>query len=646
MAAFQEPVRPAFFCWRKWLNIASVADSQTLKSIDLAKRHHREGRLGEAEQAYRQALVEQPDAAEALYGLGLVLFAGGKAGEALPLVQRAVASEPRRADYHYNLGVLLSSLNRRGEAMESYKQSLALRPNFAEALYNMAALLLAEDRPQEAVNAYRRILQMSPETGGVYVNLGIALNAAGDPSGALEAFERACALQPDLAEAQFNRGNSLRVAGRLPEAIQAFREAVRIRPNWPDALHNLGSVLRATQQIEPAMAAFRQTLALWPDHIGAICNIASVHLLQGKVEEAMAGYRRAIQLDPNCAAAYSSLGGALFDIGRREEGIAAYRRAISLCPNDAVMHWSLASALLATGRWEEGWEEFEWRVAVFRSDLNRGFAQPQWDGSDIQGKMLLLHAEGGHGDAIQFARYVPMAAERGATIILECHPALLELFKQVPGVWHLTARGSPLPEFDVHAPLIGLPRIFRTRPETIPSRESYLTAPADRVDKFRARIPRNSRLKVGLVWAGRPIFADVRTRTLDVFAPLAKVPNVDFFSLQKGEEASQKPPEGMNLVDLSAEIDDFADAAGLLAHLDLLISVDTAAAHLAGAMGKPVWLLTFNALNYWRWLLDREDTQWYPSMRLFRLPYDGNWRVPISRMAEQLKLLASERAPR
>jgi tetratricopeptide (TPR) repeat protein len=615
-----------------------VTHSEARDTLESARQHHRAGRLEEAKTVYLALLEKNPNDLDSLYGLSLALFAIGQSEQALPLIEKVVQLRPERPDFLYNFGVILNSLNRRAEAIAAFRTALCLKPDFAEAIFNLASALHAEGNLPEAIANYGQLLQLNPRHAAGYVNLGNAFISAGNLTDALAAFDRACEIAPHLAEAHYNRANALRALDRAPEAVEAYKEAVRLRPDWFDAWNNLGGVYRNLQQIDLALDAFQKTLALSPDHLGAICNIASIRSLQGDLTEGLRGYRRALEIDPNFSLTLTSMASALFGIGKYAEGVEALTRAIAREPDNAVAHWSLATALLAMGQWQQGWEEFEWRLKVFKSDLNRGFPQPQWDGSDISGKTLLLHAEGGHGDAIQFVRFVPMAAQSGAKIILECHPALLELFRQIPGVTQLIPRGEDVPHFDFHCPLLSLPRIFHTTVATIPSQSPYFKAPPDRVEKFRSKLPAGPQLKVGLVWAGRPLFADLRTRTIDIFAPLANISNVRFFSFQRGAEAKQKPPEGMDLIDLTDNIEDFADAAGLLAHLDLFIGVDTAAVHLAGAMGKPVW--TLNPLKTdFRWLLDREDTPWYPSMRLFRQPRVGDWQTPISRIVAELRKL-------
>jgi hypothetical protein len=391
-----------------------------------------------------------------------------------------------------------------------------------------------------------------------------------------------------------------------------------------------------------ALAAYRQAIGLAPDVAIFHYNLGAAAEMAGHWNEAMAAHQRAVELNPDDAMMLNHLGMAQIHSGLPSEGIASIRRAVSLRPDDPLMHWSLSTALLSVGYWEEGWREYEWRLAAHNGKLDSRFQQPKWDGSPIPGKTLLLHVEGGYGDALQFVRFVPLSVASGATLILECQAGLFELFKQVPGVSKLIARGEALPPFDVQIPLLSLPWVFGTTERTIPARSPYLVAPVDRVEKFLRKLSRFTGLKVGLVWAGQARRDEARTRTLDIFSPLAAIPGVTFFSVQKGAETAQKPPAGMNLIDLTADIADFADAAGLLANLDLLISVDTAAAHLAGAMGKAVWTLIPFWIDY-RWLLDREDSPWYPSMRLFRQTYGNNWQNPIERIAGELRKLVTER---
>jgi tetratricopeptide (TPR) repeat protein len=621
--------------------VVFVSQIQARQAVELARGHHRAGRLGDAREVYRAVLDRFPDDPDALAGLGLVTFALGDAAGAIPLLSRAVAASPDRAELHYNLGVLLNSVKRPGEAIASFRAAIKLKPDFHDAVFNLGVVLQSQGELSEAIGAYRRVIEIVPYHVWAYINLGSALTSAGNLPEALGAFESACRIHPALPEVHFNRGNILRVRGKPAEAIEAYRQATTLRPKWADAWISLAVAYRSLQQPGAAAEAYQKALEISPNLPKAWWSLGVIFDQQQRRDEAMNCFKRAIELDANFAAAQASLGTVIFFEGQREEGLAAMRRAVALDPKDASIHWKLGQMLLAMGHWSEGWEEFEWRFRVAEAGLDRGFAQPQWDGSAATGKTLLLYAEGGHGDAIQFVRYLPMCAGSGAKIVLECHEELVELLGQIPGVNRVVARGSRLPDFDLQSSLVSLPRVLEK--DAAAASEAYLVAPVDRVEKFRSRISSDSGLKVGLVWAGRPLFADARSRSIDVFAPLAEIAGVKFFGLQKGAEASQKPPGVMELIDLTQEIFDYSDAAGAVACLDLVISVDTGVAHLAAAMGKSTWMLVPWQSDF-RWLLDREDSPWYPALRLFRQPANGDWGVPVLRMADALRAIISRRS--
>ena len=318
--------------------------------------------------------------------------------------------------------------------------------------------------------------------------------------------------------------------------------------------------------------------------------------------------------------------------------IATFEQAISIEPQLPILHWGLALALLTSGDLARGWREFEWRLKVPQLHLSRDFSQPQWSGAeDLHARTILLHAEGGFGDAIQFCRYVPMVAARGAKVLLECHPKLLSLLGRLPGVSAAFVRGQPLPPFDFHCPLQSLPLAFGTGLETIPAQVPYLSVPADRLEFWRQRFGPKTRSRIGLVWCGSRGNLHTRPRSLADFAPLAQVPNVEFHGLQVGPEAYESRPPGMNVIDHSVHLANFTEAAALVSQLDLIISVDTAAVHLAGALGKETWML-LSKYSEMRWYLDRDDSPWYPTLRLFRQPQENpDWSSAVRAMAEALR---------
>jgi tetratricopeptide (TPR) repeat protein len=392
--------------------------------------------------------------------------------------------------------------------------------------------------------------------------------------------------------------------------------------------------LQQSGKLAEAEAIYRAILQAEPNNAWAIQFVGILQHQRGNSAAGIELVRKAIEIDPNIPSFYSNLGVLLNDYGKLEEAAAVYRKALAMTPDDAQVHWNYAINRLAAGDFATGWEEFEWRLRSPQHKLNRGFPQAQWDGSDLAGRTILLHTEGGFGDALQFIRYVPMVAARVGTILLECQAELFRLFQPFPWVSAVFSPPCMLPPFDVQIPLQSLPRIFQTSLANIPANIPYLFAPAGESEKWRERLSGERRKKIGLAWAGSS--GGRRSSTLDIFAPLAGISDVQFYSLQKGPAASQPAPAGLALENVAGEIADFADAAGLIAHLDLVISVDTSIAHLAGAMGKPVWTLLPSAADF-RWLAGRVDSPWYPTMRLFRQKFGEPWPEVVERIAAELR---------
>lgn len=434
-------------------------------------------------------------------------------------------------------------------------------------------------------------------------------------------------------------GRLLQEAGRLAEAETSYREAVALDPGHARAYNNLGCVLHMQGRLDEALAAYRRALDLDASLPQANQNYASIVRDAGALERAVSEYRRVTIANPGDAMAFNDLGNTLRELGRHRESLEAFERALTLDPGLAQAHFSRSFVLLLLGDYAAGWREYDWRwrLPAFNAPVRR-FTQPMWDGRPRC--TVLLHAEQGLGDTLQFARYAALVAARGAAVVFESQPELVALMRDVPGVGRVVPRGEPLPEFDAHAPLMSLPRLFGTTLDSIPWDGPYVTASPERAASWDlAPHAGVARLRAGLVWAGRPQQWDDRKRSLslDRLAPLAAVGGVSFFSLQVGEAAAQAatPPEGMTLVDLTSRIRDFADTAALVSRLDLVITIDTSVAHLAGAMGVPVWVLVAHAPD-WRYHLERDDQPWYPSMRLFRQARDGDWSDAIARVAEAL----------
>ena len=451
----------------------------------------------------------------------------------------------------------------------------------------------------------------------------------------------------ERAEQEFQAAAEAHREGRLDDAIEGYSRVLRLQPRHGQCCNNLGVALRAQGKFQAAVAAYCRALAESPDNAGTHSNLGNALRALGRFAEAEACHRRAIALDPEFTEAHYNLGIALKDQRRIDDALGCFDTVLAKNPDHVDAHWDRALAWLVAGDFARGWPEYEWRWRL-AEHTPRELSQPLWDGSDLNGRTILLHAEQGMGDSIQFARYAPLVAAWGGRVLLECQPPLVRLFESLDGVGEIIPRGGVLPAFDTHAPLLSLPGILGTTGRTIPRDIPYLSADRGRAKQLRDQLTAlTNGLKVGLVWAGKPSHKNDRNRSLDFesLVGLLGLEDIFFFSLQFGPRGGDMRVAGCDglITDLSASIKDFADTAIVLEALDLLITVDTSPAHLAGALGKPVWVL----LPYvpdWRWLLDRDDSPWYPSLQLFRQDRPNDWSKPLRRLAEALKTCAGDTA--
>jgi tetratricopeptide (TPR) repeat protein len=601
-------------------------------------------RFDEALASYDRALAVRPDYAEALTNRGAALTGLRRYDEALSSCDRAVALRPDLVDAHVNRGNALHALSRFTEAVSVFDRALTLQPNYAEAHYNRSNALYALKRHEEALASVDAALALRPDYVEALTNRGAVLHALDRDEEALASLDRAIALEPDNVEALVNRGVALNALRRYDDALACYQRALRLCPDHLDALTNRGVALHDLARYEEALASHDRALALQPDFAEALSNRGNtLHELR-RFDDALASFDRALALAPDFAEAHSNRGNVLQELRRFDEALTSYDRALVLRPDFADGHFNASVCRLLGGDFARGWQQHEWRWETKQlRAVKRRFAQPLWTGADdLAGKTILLHAEQGFGDTIQFCRYVPQVVERGASVIVEVQKPLCELMKGLAGEAQIVPRGEALPDFDLHCPLLSLPLAFGTRLETIPSRTPYLTAPENKIGDWRDRLGIHERPRVGLVWAGDPRKSlpganridRQRSLQFDQLAPLLEVHDCAFYSLQKGDDA-QAQLRGSALchriTDWSADFHDFSDTAALIENLDLVIAVDTAVAHLAGALGKPLWLI--NRYNTcWRWLLDRDDCPWYPTARLFRQDATRDWHPVIARI--------------
>lgn len=586
---------------------------------------HQRARLAEAAQIYQAILRLQPLAFEPLHLLGVIALQTRQPQQSLELFAKAISVNPNVAAAYCNRGLALQALNRFAEALESFDKALAINAKFAEAYSNRAIALSAMGQNEQALASCDKALALKPDYAEAYNNRARALNALKRHAEALASCDRAIALLATCTEAHNNRGIALNALMRHAEAIASYDDAIAARPKYPEAYNNRGC---------------------------ALYNL-------GRAEEALSNYDTAIALMPDYAAAHNNRGSVLRLLARHAEAAASYDKAIVLNPAyvDALFNKSLL--LLAQGRFEEGWPLYEVRKKKVAS-IARHDVKPQWSGrQDLSGKTILLYAEQGLGDTIQFCRYVPLVAALGARVVLEVPRALTNLLSSLTGVAQVVEQGAALPEFDFQSALMSLPSAFKTTLSTIPAHAPYLACDSKKALAWAQRLGEKAGPRVGLVWSGglradQPETWAVNKRRnipLASLAPLAQ-PHIAFYSLQKGEPAESELAEvkkngwdGPEIADLTGELKDFSDTAALINSLDLVISVDTSTAHLAGAMGKPVWILNrFDGC--WRWLLERPDSPWYPTARLYRQEAADDWATVIARVTADLqRFSAAHRRP-
>jgi tetratricopeptide (TPR) repeat protein len=601
------------------------------------------GRLAEALASYDRALAVRSDHAEVLYNRGNALIALGRPHDALEAYQRALLARPDYAEALCNRGGALAALGRNDEALASYDRALAVAPDFGEALSNRGNALKALGRLDDALASYDRALTARPDDAKALFNRGVTLHELKRFDLALASYDRVLAVCPDHDEALSNRGDALRELGRLEDALASYDRALAARPDSVEALSNRGNVLKTLRRFDDALASYDTALRLRPDDPVPLSNRAVTLQALDRLDEALASCDRALALCSDSIEALNNRASILQELRRFDEALATYDRAAAIAPDYVQAQLNRALLLLLSGDFARGWPAYEWRRKL-PSWVERGFTQPEWTGEDIAGRRLLLHAEQGFGDTIQFARYAALTAMRGADVVLEVQPPLKPLLGGLFGVEVVAAGRDQLPPFDLHSPLLSLPRLFATTPATIPSGFPYIVAPVDRMAAWAARLPADG-VRVGLVWSGHPDNTRDHERSIPFarLAPLFCVPGTRFVSLQKDIRAADADDFRRcgSVIDLHAELHDFADTAAVIAQLDLVISVDTAVAHLAGAMGKPLWVLLPRVPDF-RWLLDRATSPWYPSARLFRKGLSDTWDTVIASVATELAARAPQ----
>jgi tetratricopeptide (TPR) repeat protein len=598
---------------------------------------HQAGRLAEAERLYRQILAVQPDHLESLHLLSVVSYQRGDYEEALRQADRALEINRDSGLVWNQRGLALQRLKRFDDALMSYDRAIMLSPEHAEALCNRGAALYDLKRFDEAVPSYDRALAVWPRYAEAFCYRGAALRHLKRLEEALASCDSALAIQPNYGDAHSTRGDVLFGLRRYDEAVASYDAAIALGVESVELHYVRADALRELKRYDEALASLERLLARWPDYAWAHgCRGIVLHEL-GRFDEGLASHDRAVALLPDSPVTHTNRGIALYKLKRLEEAAASYERAQALQPDFPAGRYAEALYRLVTGDLPLGWEKLEsrWEIEPVKGNL-RGFVQPQWSGAqDIAGKTVLLHSSDGFGDEIQFCRYAPLVAARGARVIVEVLKPQQELMRTLAGVRQVLARGEPIPDFDLHCTLLSLPRAFGTGLATIPAKTPYLRAAAAAVDSWNARLGPRLRPRIGIAWSGNPMHDNDRNRSIGLaaFLPLLAGADATFVSLHREVRAADAAvlAKRSDILHFGEQLQDYADTAALIANLDLVVSVDTSVAHLAGALAKPVWIL-LPFMPEWRWLLDREDTPWYPTARLFRQDASCAWDGVIGRV--------------
>ena len=597
----------------------------------------------------RLAPAPDGDSAEKAYRDGLDLQASGRLSDAVERLRAGLRLAPDDERIHFSLAKALHDQGRRDEALEEYRRTIGLRADCAEAYFNVGLLFWETRRPEDAAAALREAVALAPGLAAAHNNLGIVLRALQHDDEALACFERAVQEHPGYAEAWCNAGRVWFDRGRWDDAAVCFEHALALSPDYAQALHNLGLCHHKRRELDRAETCYRRALAAAPGLHAAHIDLGNVCLDRNDPEGMVAWYRRALALAPEDAAACVNVGRMLRDLGRLDEALALYEAALRLDPDNVESHFSRGLIRLTQGRYPDGWQGYEWRCR--RAEWVKGYphrlGSPRWNGEPFCGRTLLVHHEQGFGDTLQFVRYLPMAKARGGRVLFEVPAALRSLVRGVAGaddVLELSPCGPARVPHDLHVPLLSLPGLCGTTLDTIPAEVPYLFADPVKTAAWAERLDPLG-LNVGIVWSGSTWTRRLAEKScpVDQLMGLTTIPGTRWVALQKDAPAAElEAARAAGVACWGPEFRDFSDTAAAVVGLDLVIAVDTAVAHLAGAMGKPVWVLLPKRSD-WRWLLDRTDSPWYPTMRLYRQGGPDSWADVIARVAHDLAAVARGR---
>ena len=641
-------------------------------NFDDALALQQRGQLAQAQELYTEILRNQPKHADALHFLGVLAMQTKDFPRAVELIDKAIAIAPDYAAAYANRGLALQSLKHLDDAVASYDKAIAFKPDYAEAYCNRGNALKELKQLDAAVASYDKAIAVVPDLAVAHANRGMALKELKQFDAAVESYDKAIAIVPDFVDAYYNRGNALRELKQLEAAVASYDTAVAIkldhaaayynrgltledlkrtdaavasydkaiatRPDFAEAYCNRGNALTDLKQLDAAVASYDKAIAIKPDFVDAYYNRGMALKELRQLDAAVASYDRAVAIKPDFAEAYCDRGNVLRDLKQLDAAVASYDKAIA--QEFAEANWNKSLTLLLAGDFKNGWvsHEWRWKCASFTTP-RRNFRQPLWLGKEsIAGKTILLHSEQGLGDTIQFCRYVKLVSDLGARVVLEVDKSLASLLEELAGVSELIVRGDALPFFDYHCPLLSLPLAFKTELSTIPCSAKYISTDALKMTHWKNKLDVKTKPRVGLAWSGSTWHKNDHNRSIFLSELMHRLPSgFQYVSLQKETRQIDKLTLESNphIIRFGGELNDFTDTAALCELMDVVISVDTSVAHLAGALGTPTWIL-LPFIPDWRWLLDRDDSPWYTSVKLYRQPTIGDWNSVFAKVGSDL----------
>ncbi len=589
------------------------------------------------------------DSPRALFGRALALHQQGACSDALPLYERVLAREPEQVDVRYLLGTAQLQLGRFRECIATLEEVVRRQPDMADAHNNLGVAYKALGEWEPAAKAFQAAIRANPDYDQALYNLGRLMEERALPADAEKCYRHALDMRTEDCELRARLAQVLAAQKKWCEAEDAYRllsETERDNLDWQAAL---AYTLAMQERLDEASVVYENILKVRPDFCEVENSLSYVLERKGRLAESLQRADRAVALNPGYAEAHNNRGHALRSLHRLDEACNAFAQALRINPNLALAEFNLATTQLLAGDYRAGWAGYE-RHAELNPVAPRRFDAPAWDGSRIDGKRLFVYADQGYGDTIQLARFLSRArAQSGARVIFECPVPLARLLGSLAGVDQLVVEGAPLPGFDYQLPLASLPGRLNVDIDSVSTGDSYLAAPAELPAELEALLREGNAaaLTVGLVWQGNPQQArdNVRSCPLRMLMPLFSVRGIRWVSLQveeKGLLDLVKIAPARRPIEIGSRLKDFAETAAVIDRLDLLVTVDTAAAHLAGALGKPVWTMLCHTPD-WRWHLATSDSPWYPTMRLFRQPAWGDWPSVVATVAEELERLVSTR---